>query len=188
MRYLVVKALAVLWLATGFGMAQGNIVLTGHDDDFHWMADGIGAPPGLQIAAFMRFARNGASLSVLVFDHGVELTGALTALGVPFTAVDPDTASNITDAMFNHGTYSAIAVASDTTCGGCDNDATGEANLAAHSTAIGNFLNAGGGIVAFAGANRPTYYAFLPQTATSVGGAPATGYSQTPLGATLGIP
>ena len=48
--------------------------------------------------------------------------------------------------MFNPLVYSAFAVASDQTCGGCDNTATSIANLTAHSSAIADFFNAGGGI------------------------------------------
>ena len=184
----ILSAMITACLIVGSAAAQGNIVVTGHDDDFHWVGDGITGLPGVQINAFMTYARRGSSLPVLVFDHGTELTRALTALGIPYTAVDPDTAANITDAMFSRATYSAFAVASDSSCGGCDNDATGEANIASHATAIGNFLNSGGGIVAFAGANAPSYYSFLPQTPSSVGGAPSTGYSQTTAGSTFGIP
>ena len=182
--------LATLSLSASLIFGQGNMAVTGHDDDYHWGAggDGITGPPGLQISAFLAFARKGSTLPVLTIDHGSELTGAMTALGIPFTNVDPDTAANVTDAMFNHSTYSAVLVASDTSCGGCDNDPTGEANLATHATAIGNFLNAGGGIIGFAGADSTNYYAFLPQTPTSVGGAPSSGYTQTAAGSGNGIP
>lgn len=184
----ILSVMITTCLIVGSAAAQGNIVVTGHDDDFHWQSDGITAAPGIQINAFMTYARRGSALPVLVFDHGTELTAALTALGIPFTKVDPDTASNITDSMFSRATYSAFAVASDNSCGGCDNDTTGEANIAAHTTAIGSYLSSGGGIVAFAGANAAGYYGFLPQTPSSVGGAPSTGYSQTAAGLTFGIP
>lgn len=162
----------------------GNIALTGHDDDFHQSTNALG-----QIKAFATFATNGSSLPILVFDAGSELTGGLTAAGVTnFVNVDPNTPGAVTDALFSHSTYSAFMIASDTTCGGCDNDTTSSAAIAAHAKAIANFLNAGGGIVAFAGANNTDYYSFLPQTASSVGGAPSSGYSQTSVGASLGIP
>ena len=103
----------------------------------------------------------------------------LTFLGIPFFNVNPNTAASVTDALFNNALYSAFAVASDNSCGGCDNLPGGEANIASHATAIGNFLNAGGGIVGFAGADSASYYAFVPQTASSVGGAPGTGYTST---------
>ncbi len=162
----------------------GNIALTGHDDDFHQSVNALG-----QISAFAKFATNGSALPILVFDAGSELTSGLTNAGITnFVNVDPNTAANVTDALFDHSVYSAFMIASDTSCGGCDNDVTSSTNIAAHSTAIASFLNAGGGIVAFAGANNTGYYSFLPQTASSVGGAPSSGYSQTSVGASLGIP
>jgi hypothetical protein len=137
------------------------------------------------------FARAGAptpSKPVLSFDHGSELTSSLTALGIPFTNIDPDAgvpaASN-----FDVATYSAMVVASDATCGGCDNSSTSIANLTGASTAIGAFLSAGGGIVALAGAsNASTYYGFLPASASGGGSPPSTGFVQTAFGATVGIP
>lgn len=166
--------------------SAGNVVLTGHDDDFH---DANGSPSAaVQLQAIVAYARNGSVLPVLTFDSGTELTTDLTALGIPFTNVDPNNAAAVTDALFNPAVFSAFIVASDSSCGGCDNTPAGEANIAAHSAAIAAFLNAGGGIVGFAGANSPNYYAFVPQTTTSVGGAPSTGYTQTAAGAAAGIP
>lgn len=165
---------------TGGSLFAGTIVLTGHDDDFHQSANAMA-----QISAMVSLARSGSSLPVLTFDAGSELTSALTTLGIAFTNVDPNVAANVTDALFNNATYSAFLVASDTSCGGCDNSAAGEANIAAHATAIDNFLNAGGGIVGFAGADSANYYAFVPQTASSVGGAPGSGYTATGI---FGIP
>lgn len=173
MHHVFGKALITFALTAGLATA-GNIVLTGHDDDYHQST-----AADAQASSMFVFARNGSTLPVLVFDAGSELTSLLTSLGIPFTNVNPNTASNVTDALFNPAVYSAFAVASDSTCGGCDNSATGEANIAAHSAAIGSFLNAGGGIVGFAGALSANYYAFVPQTASSVGGAPSYGYTAT---------
>lgn len=165
----------------------GNIALTGHDDDFHASFEGSGSAASNQLNALVTFAKDGSSLPVLTFDSGTELTDALTALGISFVNVDPNNAASVTNAMFDHSVYSAFIVASDGTCGGCDNSAAGEANIAAHATAIGDFLNAGGGIVGLAGASSADYYAFVPQAASSVGGAPSSGYSQTSVGASFGI-
>lgn len=162
----------------------GNIVLTGHDDDYHQSTNALG-----QISAFAKYAANGSSSPFLVFDAGSELTSGLTAAGISnFVNVDPSTGANITDALFDSSKYSAFMIASDESCGGCDNNATTAANISAHASAIASFLNAGGGIVAFAGADNTDYYTFLPQTASSVGGAPSDGYSQTSVGGELGIP
>jgi hypothetical protein len=161
----------------------GNIFLTGHDDDFHQSVNA-----DAQMTGAISFVRAGSGLKVLTFDAGTELTGLLTTLGIAFDNVNPNTASNVTDALFNHSVYSAFLVASDSSCGGCDNSAAGEANIAAHAAAIASFLNGGGGILGLAGASSAGYYTFVPQTATSVGGAPSSGYTATALGTSLGIP
>ncbi len=180
---LIAVALAVIALPA----RAGNIALTGHDDDFHCLYDGSGSAACTQLSALVSFARNGSSLKVLTFDAGSELTSDLTSLGIAFTNINPDSAGAVTASLFNNSTYSAFIVASDSSCGGCDNDATGEAAIAAQSAAIDSFLNAGGGIVGFAGAYSPGYYSFSPQTATSVGGAPSSGYSATSVGTSFGI-
>jgi hypothetical protein len=182
---LIAVAAAIVGL-TAAPATAGNIALTGHDDDFHCAA---GSAAGCaQYAALLSFVRNGSALPVLTFDSGLEVTSRLTALGIPFTNVDPNNAAAVTDALFSNSLFSAFIVASDTSCGGCDNSPAGEANIASHSAAIDSFLNAGGGILGFAGAGSADYYAFVPQIAISVGGAPSSGYSQTTVGATFGIP
>ena len=186
---------SICLLATLFavGMATPafatNIALTGHDDDFHCT---FGSPAACtQLAAMLAFARSGAptpSLPVLAFDHGTELTGSLTSLGIAFTRVDPDVGVPAAS-LFNVATFSAVVVASDGTCGGCDNTTVSIANLTAAAAAIAAFGNAGGGIVGLAGAsNASTYYGFLPASASGFGSPPSTGYVQTAFGASIGIP
>jgi hypothetical protein len=175
--------------------SAGNIVLSGHDDDFHenfGAGPGPGGPAGMQLAAMAAFARMGAtnpSLPVLAFDHGSELNSALTAVGVLHVTVDPDNAAAVTAAFVNASSlYSAIAVASDQSCGGCDNTTTSSTNLAAHKTDFTNFVNAGGGIIGLAGAMNMAYYNFLPTAASGMGFPPPTGYVQTADGLLAGIP
>ena len=166
--------------------SAGNIVLTGHDNDFH---ETFGS--SASTAAFtaeVAFVRNGSALPVLTFDAGTELTGTLTALGVPFFNVDPSNASNITAGLFDHSVYSAFIVASVQTCGGCDNPVGSGSNIATQLAAITNFFNAGGGILGLAGASDPLAYAYVPTSATNPGGSPpSSGYVQTAFGASLGI-
>jgi hypothetical protein len=165
----------------------GNIVLTGHDNDFH-ETHGSSASDAA-FTAEINFVRNGSGLKVLTFDAGTELQDTLTALGVAFTNIDPSNAANITDSLFDHSIYSAFIVASEFTCGGCDNTPAGVANIASHFAAITDFFNAGGGILGLAGASDPNAYAYVPETATNPGGSPpSSGYVQTAFGATLGIP
>lgn len=200
----------LLAITTGFALAlwtagsamAGNIVLTGHDDDFHWRFDGPDATnqPLKQAAAMIAFARSGASdptLPVLVFDRTAatslsgddELTRLFQHLGIAITAVDPSNAANITDALFDPTKYSAFAVASQNSCGGCDLAPGDNVNIAAHLSAISDFLNAGGGIIGMSGAADAAAYAYVPTTTTVPPGfPPSTGYVQTAFGASLGIP
>lgn len=158
----------------------GNIVLTGHDSDFHGQSGA--AAPSAQLAAMIAFARSGAvdpTKPILTFDHpdsGVtgDLTRALTLLGIAFVNIDPN--GVLTDAMFDPLVYSAFVVASDVNCGGCDNDATSSANLAARSVGIANFFNKGGGIVGLSAASNAGYYGFVPASASGFGSPPSTGY------------
>ncbi len=171
-------------MAASSGAKAGNIVLTGHDDDYHQSSDALA-----QISGTLRFVQNGSALPVLTFDAGSELTSALTRLGISYVNVDPSAAANVTDALFNSGAYSAFAVASEQSCGGCDNSDAALANIAAHATAIASFFNAGGGIFGLAGAGDPNAYAYVPESASNPGGTPSSvNHFQTAAGALLGIP
>jgi hypothetical protein len=176
---------AMLVSLTGLPSAAlaGNIALTGHDDDLH-----RSPAARAQLNGMATFARAGSTLPVLSFDHGTELTSALTALGIPFTNVDPNVGTPAA-ALFNHSVYSAIIVASDVSCGGCDNDATSSTNLAAAKASFVSFFNAGGGIVGLAGAENTNYYGFLPLSASNPGTVlDSNGFTQTPAGVIDGIP
>jgi len=184
----------------------GNIVLTGHDDDFHDRGDDISINnpanmPGMQLKAMVAFARAGApdpTKPVLVFDQGNEMTVSLTGLLVPFTNVNPatgDLAGKINPLDFDVTKYSAIVIASAQSCGGCDNTVNGYNNIALDKVAIAAFINAGGGVVQTTGgttaASRAAAYAYLPGTAgvAVFGSPPQTGYYQTnPDGLAAGIP
>lgn len=185
------RMLVLAALALSPALAGGNVVITGHDDDHH--AGGCGGPSQArtQLSAMIAFARAGApnpSLPVLSFDHGKEVTSCLTALGIAFRNVDPDLGMPAAG-NFDVARYSAMVVASDETCNGCDNTATGIANLTAAAPAIAAFLNAGGGIAAFAGAeNAARYYGFLPASASGFGSPSSNGYVQTRFGVSFGIP
>ncbi len=180
------KLLSASLLATvlSVGAAQaGNIVLTGHDDDYHQSTQA-----DAQVVSSLRFVRNGSTLPVLTFDAGTELTSQLTRLAIPFTNVNPNTASNVTDALFDVTKFSAFAVASQESCGGCDNSPAGVANIAAHNSAIASFFNAGGGIFGLTAGRDPNGYAYVPTAASNAGGTPNEfNHFQTAAGATLGI-
>jgi len=181
--FLLSAGLGLLLGATGLFGAAGNIALTGHDDDLHQSAAAKAQAMGM-----IALARNGSALKVLSFDHRTQTTSLLTALGIPFDNVDPDVGVPAAS-LFDHTVYSAIIVASDQSCGGCDNTTTSSTNLAAAKANFASFVNNGGGIVAFAGASNTGYYAFLPSSATNPGIVSCSScFTQTAAGATVGIP
>ncbi len=181
-RSLISTACISLAILTGASAFAGSIAITGHDNDFHRSTQALA-----QLRGMIALARNGSVLPVVTFDQGTQLTTALTAIGVPW--VNVSLPANVLPTVFDATLYSAMAVASDTSCGGCDNTAAMSTALAAQSAAIATFLNAGRGIVALAGGSNAGYYAFLPQTAGVPSGAPpSTGYFQTPVGLANGIP
>jgi hypothetical protein len=182
----VAAAVAAFASATGSPASAGNIFLTGHDADFHMAFGSASAQAAL--ASELAFVRNGSSLPVLTFDSGTELTSSLATFGIPFTNVNPSNAAAILNSLFNASIFSAIAVASHESCGGCDNTSAGLANLATHVSAIGAFLTAGGGILGLAGAADPNAYAYVPTAASNAGGnPPSTGYVETPAGLAVGL-
>ena len=176
-------ALALAGLLATAPAYSGNIVLTGHDNDFHRSTQANAAT-----AAELAFVRNGSLLPVLTFGAGSQLTSQLTSLGIAFTNVNP-IAANVTDALFNASLYSAFVVASVSTCGGCDNPPGTGSILATHFAAIASFFNAGRGILAFTGATDLAAYSFVPSAATNAGGSPpSSGYVQTAAGISFGLP
>jgi hypothetical protein len=182
---LIATAVAGLgFLATGPASA-GNIFLTGHDTDYHFTFNA--ATPAV-LAADVKFVRNGSALPVLVFDKGaLELDKALTTLGIAHTTIDPGSAA-VTDALFNSTVYSAFAVASQSDCGGCDLTASDAAALAAHKSAIGAFVTAGGGILGLAGADVTGAYDYVPTAASNPGGfPPSDGFVETAAGTAAGL-
>jgi hypothetical protein len=87
--------------------------------------------------------------------------------------------------------FSAIIVASDITCGGCDNNddylITPDSDaINARASDIKTFYNAGGGILALAGAdNLDVFYNFLPISATGTTVTPP--FTLSSVGLSLGL-
>lgn len=180
----LLTAAVALGVTAAVPAQAGNIVLTGHDNDYHQSSDAFA-----QVTASIKFIRNGSLLPLLTFDAGSELTSMLTFLGVAFTNINPSVAANITNALFNSAVYSGFAVASEESCGGCDNSAASVANIATHTTAIQAFFNAGGGIYGLTAGNDSLGYAYVPQTASNPGGSPDSyNHVTTAAGLALGIP
>jgi hypothetical protein len=138
------------------------------------------------VVSWVRAGAPNPAKPVLVLDKGaLELNSALDkAFGpgvVPRVVMDP-ASPQFASASLSTSAYSAILVASDNSCGGCDLNAGGSiadsTAINARKGAIASFFNAGGGIVALAGASHGgatgpdnTYYQFVP---LPVGGAPVT--------------
>jgi hypothetical protein len=145
----------------------GNIVLTGHDNDYHCTYlpsyHGAGIGPCQALTAEATFVAAGSSLPILVIDNGSELSGSLMTDGF---SVVKESVSAVTAGMFDHTKYSAFAVASVTTCGGCDNPVGTGTTLATFSTAIASFFDAGGGILGLTGASDTAGFAYAPDAAT----------------------
>jgi hypothetical protein len=189
---LAATVVITLWGATPPAVA-GNLVITGHDSDFHAKKSSAASA---QVSAMVSFARAAAPdprLPVLVFDHGDQLQSVLRKLEVDFRNLDPSAGVPAAD-LFDVRKFSAIGVASDWTCIGdsrccaCDNDEKSSANLVAARSHIEEFFNKGGGIFAFSAARNAAYYNFLPHTVGAVGEPDPNGYEQTTAGRKLGVP
>jgi hypothetical protein len=199
---LVVFAIAMLSaLAFASPASAGRLLITGHDADLHCASDGQQCH---FVQTAVNYVRGGApdpSKPVLVLDRlNMQMVGALdAAFGagvVPRQVVDPR--SEFAGVALSTDNFSAILIASDITCGGCDLnelDSTPDSDaINARERDIAAFFNAGGGVYANAGGSHgdgdpangaDTYYSFLP---IPVGGAPVTGpFCLTPLGASLGF-
>jgi hypothetical protein len=182
----VMAAVSLSWGLMANSAQAGRIVLTGHDSDFHQSTAARTAVTGMFSFLAGDPSAPSSALPVLVFDHGTQASSLLTSLGIANTRVDPNLGVPAAS-LFNTSTFRAIVVASDFRCGGCDNDDTSSTNLAAAKTSFASFFNAGGGIIAFAGATNANYYAFVPETAASFGSPPSSGFYQTAEGAAVGI-
>ena len=196
----------VLVLGSSASAMAGRLIVTGHDADLHCA---FGGPQCHYVEVAVRYVRGGApnpSLPVLVLDNaGLQMPQALDdafgAGAVPRVVMDPRSAE-FASAPIDTGRYSAVLIASDQTCGGCDlNIPTPEGNETPDSNAInaraadlGAFFNAGGGIFAASGAAHgdgdavtgpDTYYSFLP---LPLGGAPVSApFTLTEAGKAIGF-
>jgi PEP-CTERM motif len=188
LKHALLGSAALLVLGTGSAMAAGgNILLTGHDNDFHCTYGNYGNPCGA-LGVETTYVKNGSTKPILVIDNGSELSGSLTGLGVS----QVDTTVSGFGAIVGAGglttaNYSAIAVASVTSCGGCDNPIGTGTALAAFSSAIAAFYDAGGGILGLTAASDPAGFAYVPDAAAGLPIFTASGFVATAAGVS-GIP
>jgi len=186
----------------------GRLIETGHDIDFHCADEILQCNFVRKAVQYVRAGAPNPNKPVLVLDRrNLDVKRAIDqAFGVgrvPMTVVDPG--ANLATTPIDTAHWSAIFVASDVNCGGCDlNEIAGAAATTPDSTAIAArtpdiaaFFNAGGGIIAGAGAidsggiagvtfnaaNVP-YYAFVATAGANNVGGP---FALTPLGARFGL-
>jgi hypothetical protein len=189
-------ALPLLCLAPMDARA-GNLWLTGHDMDFH-CSGGAGCNT---FGIALNFVRQGAptrTLPILVLDEGTQVqTGAANpattarntvegaGVAFPMVVVNPTSAA-FTTTVISVANFSAVVIASDSTCGGCDNSVASITAINARTADLQAFFTAGGGILYNSGAaNRATYYASVPIPAT--GAAVSPPFTITAAGAALGM-
>jgi hypothetical protein len=189
--------MAALAALAAFPAHAGNLVLTGHDMDLH-CAFGAGCDNYGVVVNFVRQGAPTKTLPILVLDSGTEVGDALNQAATkshnavegagnayPFTVVDPTSPAFATTPL-STANWSAIIIASDSSCGGCDNDLADITAINARTAEIQAFFTAGGGLLYLAGAeNRDTYYASVPIPATGV--AVSAPFTVTAAGATLGL-
>jgi hypothetical protein len=164
---LAVAALAIAGPASA-SATGANFVATGHDMDYHCSTGTTSECEYFKIVVDK--VRGGSTLPILAIDHGTEVKQALLDSGyaeAEIATVDPNEATAFSATAFTDGSgnplYSAIIVASDETCGGCDNNEEGETNINARAADFATFFNHGGGILALAGAERfEAFYNFVP--------------------------
>lgn len=183
----------------------GRLIATGHDADHHCAG---GQPQCAFLKTVIDYVRAGApnpNAPVLVLDHAksggaaADLPTAITNMygsSLPNRVVDPKS-PEFAGLALTTSNFSAIVVASDSSCGGCDLNDTGSGTpdsdaIAARKADIASFFNAGGGIVALAGADHGgatggdnAYYAFVP---LPLGGAPVNPpFMLTSVGTSIGL-
>jgi hypothetical protein len=140
----------------------GRVLATGHDADLHCAAQQLQCH-FLQVA--VKYVRGGSSKPVLILDRlDQDLVRAVG--GVPHVVIDPRSTEFATTPIAAD-LYSAVLVASDITCGGCDLNEPGATPdtdaIKARAPDLVTFFNAGGGFLALAGgAHAGSYYGFLP--------------------------
>jgi uncharacterized repeat protein (TIGR01451 family) len=212
-RTLVLATTVVALLIPVAEASAGRLIVTGHDAEFH--CSGGSQCHFVEVAT--NYVRNGApdpSKPVLVLDNDQEngpgqydfdeaLDNAFGPGVVPRVILEPQSAEFATEPLTTDR-YSAILIASDESCGGCDlnppDEETGEENtrdsdaINARKADIEAFFNAGGGIYANAGADHgngdPTdgadvFYNFVPIPVGGVQVRPP--FCLTPDGAALGF-
>jgi hypothetical protein len=200
-RWVPLAVLAAFFALAPGSASAGRLLVTGHDADLH-CSGGQQCHYVRQAVSYVRAGAPDPSKPVLVLDRldldfVVALDSAFGAGAVPRVVMDPRS-PQFASAPLTTSRYSAILIASDINCGGCDLNefsSTPDSDaITARRSDIAAFFNAGGGVYANSGATHgdgeastgaDNYYSFLP---LPVGGTPvAPPFCLTPIGASLGI-
>jgi hypothetical protein len=149
----------------------GRLIVTGHDADRRCAL--LDQQCGF-LKATIKYVRDTAPAPkkpVLVLDRGAnQLAAAIrkawsngySYTGPKLRVVDPRSPA-FASMQIDVRRYSVIAIASDSSCGGCDLEAADATAIWKRKAVIQKFLNQGGGIFAGAGgANAEAYYRFMP--------------------------
>jgi hypothetical protein len=200
-RWIPLAALVAFFVLAPGSASAGRLWVTGHDADLH-CSTGQQCHYVRQAVSYGRAGAPDPSKPVLVLDRLdldfiVALDSAFGAGVVPRVVMDPRS-PQFASAPLTTSRYSAILIASDINCGGCDLnefDSTPDSDaITARRSDIAAFFNAGGGVYANSGATHgdgdattgpDNYYSFLP---LPVGGTPVSApFCLTPVGASLGL-
>jgi len=201
MKRALLAAAAIAALALSTSAQAGAVFLTGHDPDYHAQGQTSGQH---ELAAALNFVTGGTYhdgshkfLWVESFNSptGGHVTGYNGLDDVGVTSANVDWVNGAGFATANLSLYSAIVVAS--SFGGMLTDAE-LTSLNARAGDIKTYVNAGGGLAAFAECGPGFFncdaasisglvplYGFVPVTASAVSTSPP--YTVTPYGLTLGF-
>jgi hypothetical protein len=148
----------------------GRLIVTGHDADRRCAL--LDQQCGFLKASikYVRESAPAAKKPVLVLDRGPrQLVAAMrkawhsgsSYTGPALRVVDPRSRA-FARMKIDATRFSAVAIASDSSCGGCDLEWQDAAAIWRRKSALQRFLNQGGGIYAGAGGtNAATYYRFM---------------------------
>jgi hypothetical protein len=164
-------------LAVPASASAGRLIVTGHDADRRCAL--LDQQCGF-LEATIKYVRDtapSAKKPVLVLDRGPKQLvvaiqkawGGSYAAAPKLRVVDPRSAG-FAKLAIDAKRFSVIAIASDSSCGGCDLEWQDAQAIWKRRAAIQSFLNQGGGIYAGAGgSNAAAYYRFMPVPAPGPG-------------------
>ncbi len=201
-------AAAIGLLGASLGVNAGSLVLTGHDVLLHVGQrgyDGVildylrGAGTSEEVAkGAYDIAIVGSGAGSFGFTSGPFVTGSSTASGTAL-ATSGSISGYASATYYKTGTgadWSAILAAdaliilSHTSCGGCDLNDGGVAEILANKASIETAFNGGMDIWGLSGASNTGYYsAFLPASVAATGSSigSSTGFFATAAGTAIGI-